>query len=317
MKKITLLYFIILFMFSFIYFCPIKNVKGSSSWEIDDTGNVSYIVDGDTFDVQDLGRIRLADIDAPESGDSGYQEAKNHIISLIYDKTVCLDIDDKYRTDIYGRIVAVTYIRHNSTHFLNVNKDMLDRNFAVIMNYDNEFDPSEWTLYVNEIVSDTPSATDDDDNDDSDDSSYDYGLDNGVKWLIVLGIVGGAMSVAGGVVYNNYRQTKARNMISPQQKSARKISQRQYNYQNSEPPKKIIKEKRLRYCDKCGNLMDFHTNYGIKVMKCVSCGKVNALRRVDLDFYHEREAKKNNKLMSIEEKRIRNWFDQYKKMRII
>ncbi len=61
--------------------------------------------------------------------------------------------------------------------------------------------------------------------------------------------------------------------------------------------------------------MDFHIMYGIKVMKCVSCGKVNTLSRVDLDFYHEREAKKNNKLMSIEEKRIRNWFD-HKKMRI-
>ncbi len=40
------------------------------SWEIDETGTVYNIVDGDTVDVTSVGRIRLADIDCPESGES-------------------------------------------------------------------------------------------------------------------------------------------------------------------------------------------------------------------------------------------------------
>ena len=36
------------------------------AWEIDRTGTVTYIVDGDTLDVSGVGRIRLADIDCPE-----------------------------------------------------------------------------------------------------------------------------------------------------------------------------------------------------------------------------------------------------------
>ena len=228
-KNLTLLYFIVLFSLLFIYFCPIRSVKGNSSWEIDDSGNCSNIVDGDTIDVQGVGRIRLADVDSPESGEAGYQEAKNHITSLIYGKDVYLDIDDKYRTDIYGRIVAVTYIRHNSTHFLNVNKDMLNRNFAVIMNYDNEFDPSEWTLYVKEIVSNTASATDDDDdNGDTNDTGNNY-YDTIILGLISFGIIGGGLSaIAGGVVYANYRKNKIRIMRSPPQEG--QATPKSYNY---------------------------------------------------------------------------------------
>ncbi len=39
------------------------------AWEIDSTGTAYYIVDGDTLDVTSVGRIRLADIDTPESGE--------------------------------------------------------------------------------------------------------------------------------------------------------------------------------------------------------------------------------------------------------
>lgn len=92
----------------------------------------------------------MADIDAPESGESGYYEAKNVLINLIYDKTIYLDIDDVYRTDPYDRLVCVVYVRHNSTHYTNVNKALLTEGVAVITNYDNEFNPYSWTLYVDE-----------------------------------------------------------------------------------------------------------------------------------------------------------------------
>ncbi len=38
------------------------------AWEVDRTGTVYNIVDGDTLDATSVGRIRLADIDTPEVG---------------------------------------------------------------------------------------------------------------------------------------------------------------------------------------------------------------------------------------------------------
>ncbi len=188
-KKLKILLSLILFM----YFYPVQDSlientsnyqsKGaflieisSASWEIDDQGTATYIVDGDTFDVNGVGRIRSADIDTPEVAEAGYQEAKDHVQSLIYNKNVFLDIDDKYRTDIYDRIVAVAYVRYNSTHLLNINKDLLDRSLAVIMNYDNEFEPSSWSLYVYYIGE----SGDDDDND------YYYGYE---PYGILIGLL--------------------------------------------------------------------------------------------------------------------------------
>lgn len=123
------------------------------SGEIDATDIASDVIDGDTFDVivgySGYDRVRLADIDAPESGDPGYLEAKNLLFSLVYGKGVLLDIDDVYITDTGGtRLVCVVYVLFNSTHYLNVNKALLVEEVAVIDDHDNEFNPYTWTLYV-------------------------------------------------------------------------------------------------------------------------------------------------------------------------
>jgi len=120
----------------------------SPQWEIDAQGTVTYIVDGDTFDVNSVGRIRLADIDCPDQGEAGCQEATNYVSSLINGKSVYVDIDDVYGTDPYDRTVAVVYVRHNSTHLLNVNKGLLVQGLATIWNFDNEFNPYAWSLFV-------------------------------------------------------------------------------------------------------------------------------------------------------------------------
>ena len=116
--------------------------------EIDKVTVVSWVIDGDTFETTSGDRIRLADIDAPEEGESGYFEARDLLVELVYDKTVYLDIDDIYRTDKYDRLVCVVYADRNSTHLFNVNKALVDLYFAVVQDYDNEFDPYAWSLIV-------------------------------------------------------------------------------------------------------------------------------------------------------------------------
>ena len=47
-------------------------VPTAYAWEIDKTGTVSYVLDGDTFTLTDDTRIRLADVDTPEQGEDGF-----------------------------------------------------------------------------------------------------------------------------------------------------------------------------------------------------------------------------------------------------
>ena len=143
MKKEIVFCFLLLFLF----LCCLLVVLAA---EADATTVVSRVIDGDTFDTTSEGRVRLADVDAPEYGESGYYDAKQFLEDLVDGKTVILDIDDVYETDPYGRLVCVVYVRHNSTHFVNVNKALLVEGVAVIKNYDNEFSPYTWTLYVHE-----------------------------------------------------------------------------------------------------------------------------------------------------------------------
>jgi hypothetical protein len=114
--------------------------------EIDAQGYVTKVIDGNTLDVSNFCRIRLADIDTPESGEAGYSSAKNYLSSLVDNKFVYIDKDEKL--DPYERFVCVIYVRCNATHLLNVNKALLLKGVAKISNYQNEFNPSSWTLYI-------------------------------------------------------------------------------------------------------------------------------------------------------------------------
>ncbi len=120
----------------------------ATGWEVDATAFVSRVVDGDTLHAARLGVVRLADIDTPEMGEPGAREATNYLASLVQGRQVYLDVDDLERTDRYGRIVAIAYVRYNATHLLNVNQALLEAGLARLDDHRNEFDPRTWTRYV-------------------------------------------------------------------------------------------------------------------------------------------------------------------------
>ena len=123
-------------------------------------GRVSKVVDGDTFDVtlqdynssqvsEDVIRIRLADIDTPETRGAKACEAGK--VASAYTRTwllsnyVFLDLDDKTGKDPYGRWVAVVYLAEDGKPGRNFNKQLVDSGHAVIENFkNNEFDPRSW-----------------------------------------------------------------------------------------------------------------------------------------------------------------------------
>ena len=71
------------------YSSPASNTTNSSTTAVPTTtssstnpqaevsGNCYKVVDGDTIDVEGVGRVRFVGVNTPERGDSGYQEAKD------------------------------------------------------------------------------------------------------------------------------------------------------------------------------------------------------------------------------------------------
>jgi hypothetical protein len=144
MKKFFLAYTVALMIF-----CSLLVVQVYA--EVDKVDFVTKVIDGDTFDISSGERIRLADVDAPEYYEYGYSEATDYLSSLISGETVYLDVDDIYIYDYNGegdRVVCIAYLDYNSTHWINVNKALLDEGHALISNYYNEFYPFTWSLHV-------------------------------------------------------------------------------------------------------------------------------------------------------------------------
>jgi endonuclease YncB( thermonuclease family) len=104
----------------------------------------------------------LADVNAPELGQSLSYEATEFLKGLVLAKTVFLDIDDVYTFDNRGtgdRLVCVVYVDYNSTHYENVNEALLIAGLAEKKEYDNEFNVDTWTVYVpkTELIPESPS----------------------------------------------------------------------------------------------------------------------------------------------------------------
>ena len=87
---------------------------------------VVKVSDGDTFSCNkgynNIIQVRLADIDAPESGQAYGNQARKKLNSLIYKKTVRLTNE---RQDKYGRTVATVF-----SGSLNVNLAMIEQGYA-------------------------------------------------------------------------------------------------------------------------------------------------------------------------------------------
>lgn len=120
----------------------------TSAAKIDVVADTYHIVDGDTLDAFPVGRIRVADIDTPETGQPGYSESKEAMRAYTEGKRVYLDVDEEDVDDNYQRLVAVVWVRHNSTHLINVNRALVEADLAVVDDFPNEFDPETWPLYL-------------------------------------------------------------------------------------------------------------------------------------------------------------------------
>ena len=104
------------------------------------TGMCTYVTDGDTIEVDGLGKIRLVGVNTPERGVEGYICSKRFVQKLCLNKEVSLDIDDSKNTDRYGRYLAVVIVDGK-----NLNEMLLRENLAEIMYMPpSEFYPYDW-----------------------------------------------------------------------------------------------------------------------------------------------------------------------------
>jgi micrococcal nuclease len=110
----------------------------SSAGEV--TGKCYHVVDGDTIDVEGVGRVRLVGVNTPERGQPGYNEAKQYVKDQCLYQTVSLDVDDEKQKDKYGRTLAVVYVAG-----MNINQQLLKKGYAEIMYIPpSEFNPYAW-----------------------------------------------------------------------------------------------------------------------------------------------------------------------------
>lgn len=102
------------------------------SHEVSDTltafeGRVTGIKDGDTFEILRDGqpeKVRLVDIDSPESAQPFGKVAKKYASDLCFGKTV--KVEPKKKRDRYGRILGTIYVDDT----INVNAEMIAAGYA-------------------------------------------------------------------------------------------------------------------------------------------------------------------------------------------
>ncbi|HIQ13629.1 MAG TPA: hypothetical protein EYH44_04520 [Thermoprotei archaeon] len=127
-------------------------------------GYIDEVVDGDTLwmsidkvyidrymDFMDEAvKVRLADIDAPELSTPEGLASRDELLRLIneYGNYACLNVDDEYVYDVYGRVIEILYLSYNATHLLNVNQYLVENGYALYIDYQNEFGLDSFNIYI-------------------------------------------------------------------------------------------------------------------------------------------------------------------------
>ena len=127
----------------------------------DVTGVCTYVVDGDTIDVDitrnnvtETMRVRLVGINTPEKNIDGYATSKSFVEKICLNQEIGLDIDEAKPTDKYGRTLAIVIVENK-----NLNQILLNEGLAEIMYIPpSNFDPSSW------IIDNTTNNTDSEQN---------------------------------------------------------------------------------------------------------------------------------------------------------
>ena len=96
-------------------------------------GTVTEIVDGDTMDINNL-RVRLALVNTPERGESGYTEAIDFVESVCgVGATALVDEDDGQKEGSFDRVIGLVYCGNdNINNRRSLNQLLLEGGYAVI-----------------------------------------------------------------------------------------------------------------------------------------------------------------------------------------
>lgn len=94
---------------------------------IEIAGPVTEVIDGDTVDISGSVRIRLALVNTPEVGQTGFESAKKFVEDLCLFKNGEVDMDEGQRQGSFGREIGMLYCEG-----LNVNEALMNNSMATI-----------------------------------------------------------------------------------------------------------------------------------------------------------------------------------------
>jgi endonuclease YncB( thermonuclease family) len=111
------------------------------------SGVVLQILDGETFEVQGFGLVRLADLNGPAVGTMEWVHAREYAMENLLGAQVFLDVDQRSARNSGGAVCVAYLANGNGTPNLNRNFNlmMIKAGFAIIKDdLGNEFDPYRW-----------------------------------------------------------------------------------------------------------------------------------------------------------------------------
>jgi len=121
----------------FLLFFILIRFVGKLGHETGQTGNVVRVIDGDTVELRDHGRVRLLGIDTPEENELYYDSASIFLANLVKNKAVGVKPGTRAR-DHYGRLLAYLYIDDT----ILVNEKIIAGGYGYVYLFDNDISRS-------------------------------------------------------------------------------------------------------------------------------------------------------------------------------